>query len=94
MRHEINLLKSSATIKEIPSADAGLPIINAPLPAIPTHGGKRIRAGRKAKLKPDDETLDRLRGFGRIHCTSKECAALFEISERGFFDFLDRYPAA
>lgn len=50
--------------------------------------------GRPLKLLPDDETLKKLESLGRIQCTTKEAAAVLDVSEPTFIDFLKRNEKA
>jgi hypothetical protein len=52
------------------------------------------RGGRPRKLLPTEETLKTLGGLGRIQCTTKECAAWFNVSEPTFLKFIEDFPEA
>lgn len=77
---------------ETPSA-AGTPI-DAEDDVSFVEQGKRGPGGRPPKLNPTEETLRELRGLGRLHCTQKEGAAFFEVSEPTFNKFLTDHPQA
>lgn len=50
--------------------------------------------GRPPKLQPDDETLKKLENLGKIQCTTKEAAAVLDVSEPTFIEFIKRYEKA
>jgi hypothetical protein len=74
--------------------DNPIAISDIELPSTRTRGGKRDGAGRPSKLQPDAETLKRLGSAARIHCTTKEGAAFFGVSEMTFLRFLNEHPEA
>lgn len=43
---------------------------------------------------PDDETLKKLENLGKIQCTTKEAAAVLDVSEPTFIEFIKRYEKA
>ena len=57
-------------------------------------GQQQKKRGRPQKLQPDEQTLKTLSGLARIQCTTKEAAAVLEVSEQTFFAFLERYKNA
>jgi len=57
-------------------------------------GQQPKKRGRPQKLQPDEQTLKTLSGLARIQCTTKEAAAVLEVSEQTFFAFLERYKNA
>jgi hypothetical protein len=59
-----------------------------PKPKIP----KKI--GRPLELVDDDKTINTLSGLSRIQCTTKEAAAVLNVSEVTFFAFLKRSKKA
>lgn len=50
--------------------------------------------GRPYALVEDDKTINTLTGLGRIQCTTKEAAAVLNVSEPTFFAFLKRSKKA
>lgn len=50
--------------------------------------------GRPLKLLPDEATLTKLANLGKIQCTTKEAAAVLDVSEVTFIDFLKRHEKA
>lgn len=52
------------------------------------------KMGRPLKLEDDDKTLKTLAGLAKIQCTTKEAAAVLDVSEPTFIDFLKRFENA
>lgn len=52
---------------------------------------KKNRGGRPRKLKCDARTLATIRGLGRIQATTRECAAVLNVSHPTFLDFAKRH---
>jgi hypothetical protein len=52
------------------------------------------KGGRPAALQSDDNTLEVVRGLGRIQATTKECAAVLGVSEPTFIKFKKDNPRA
>ena len=50
------------------------------------------KGGRPRKLEPTPETLKLVRGCGRLHCTTKECAGFFSVTETTYLKFVKDYP--
>jgi hypothetical protein len=48
------------------------------------------KIGRPLELVDDDKTINILAGLARIQCTTKEAAAVLNVSEVTFFAFLKR----
>jgi hypothetical protein len=57
-------------------------------------GHQPKQRGRPQKLQPDEATLKTLSGLARIQCTTKEGAAVLNVSEPTFIAFLKRYKIA
>ncbi len=45
-------------------------------------------------LQPNEDTLRELAGLARIQCTTKEAAAVLQVAEQTFLDFLERNKEA
>jgi len=56
--------------------------------------GKTAKIGRPFALEATEQTLDTLRGLGRIQATSKETAAVLNVSEPTLFAFFKREEKA
>ena len=54
----------------------------------------RAKIGRPPKLQLDEETLRKIENLGKIQCTTKEAAAVLDVSEPTFIDFLKRHEKA
>lgn len=52
------------------------------------------KGGRPRKLEANPETLKLIRGCGRLHCTTKECAAFFSVGEQTYLKFVKDFPEA
>lgn len=52
------------------------------------------KRGRPLSLVEDEKTLNTLATLGRIQCTSKEAAAVLQVSEPTLFDFFKRSKKA
>lgn len=52
------------------------------------------KGGRPRKLNPDEATMKLIRGMGRLHCTTKECAAFFSVGEQTYIKFVKDFPEA
>ena len=52
------------------------------------------KIGRPLELVDDDKTINILSGLARIQCTTKEAAAVLNVSEVTFFAFLKRSKKA
>lgn len=50
------------------------------------------KTGRPRKLQPDDRTLKMMESLGRLHATTKECAAFLDVSEPTYLKFKADYP--
>lgn len=73
-----------------PRAKMGRP--KKPLPQLEPK--PKRPAHRPHKLQPDDKTLKTLEGLGRIQSTTKETAAVLDVSEQTFLTFLERHTHA
>jgi hypothetical protein len=51
----------------------------------------RKRPGQPPKLLPTKETLERIKGLGRIMATTRECAAFFDVDHGTFLNFCKRH---
>jgi hypothetical protein len=83
---------------------------NEPAPVLKKDGTPRAKMGRPKKpppqpepkrpahrpykLQPDDKTLKTLEGLGRIQSTTKEAAAVLDVSEPTFLEFIERHEKA
>ena len=53
---------------------------------------EKNKGGRPPKLHPDEATLKIVRGLGNIQATSKECAAVLDVTEPTWTKFKADHP--
>lgn len=56
--------------------------------------GKPGRPRGTTKLQPDEKTLQQLSGLAKIHCTTREAAAVLGVNYETFRQFLVRHEKA
>lgn len=76
------------TVKDDPSPEIENEIPEADI----LVGDMKGKPGRPFKLHPDERTLERVHGLGKIQATTRECADYFGVNEVTWISFKKRCP--